>query len=487
MKGNSMKSSNSKSKHTAVKIGIIVILCYLFLSVSFYFLAGEQLHIRESRGNIEMPMAESVSTEIVSGSTVEQIFTTKIQSFESINILWGNYNRPNSGTAVIEVYNILDNTLLGTQRIDVSTIQDGMVTELRFDEPIETVYNVPLKIRITSDSVPGSAITPLMSLSEKGEGQVLLINGNEVEGTLCFSANGIDYIWTGLHYWKLVFVGLVFLVLILLVVWYRTKKGKHSYIVNAFVAMRKYRFLISQLVARDFKTKYKRSVLGILWSFLNPLLTMCVQYFIFSTVFQSDIDNYPIYLLIGIVAFNFFSEACGMSLSSILGNASLITKVYVPKYIYPLTRTLSSSVNLSISLIPLIIVALLTGVTFEKSAVLSIYFFVCLIVFSFGLGLLLSASMVFFRDTQFLWGILSMLWMYATPIFYPESILPEQFVGALKINPLYHFIQNLRLCILDGLSPEPFAYFQCFLIAIGMLLTGALVFYKTQDRFVLYL
>lgn len=482
-----MRPSKLKSKYKPIKTGVLVILCYLFLAVSFYFLAGEQLHIRQSRGNIEMPIAESVSAEMVSGSVVEQIFTPEIQSFESISILWGNYNRPNFGTAVVEVYNTLDNTLLGSQTIDVSTIQDGMTTELRFENPIETVYNVPLKIRITSDSVPGSAITPLMSLSEKNVGQVLLINGNEVEGTLCFSANGIDYIWTGLHYWDFVLVGLACLILILLVIWYRAKKGKHSYIVNAVVAMRKYRFLIHQLVSRDFKTKYKRSVLGILWSFLNPLLTMCVQYFIFSTVFQSDIDNYPVYLLIGIVAFNFFSEACGMSLTSILGNASLITKVYVPKYIYPLTRTMSSSINLAISLIPLILVALFTGVTFEKSAVLSVYFFLCLIVFSFGLGLLLSASMVFFRDTQFLWGVLSMLWMYATPIFYPESILPKEFIGALKINPLYHFIQNIRLCILNGISPEPFAYFQCFLIAIGMLLVGALIFYKTQDKFVLYI
>ena len=477
----------SKAKYKPIKTGALVLMCYLFLSVLFYFLAGEQLHIRESRGNILMPTAESVSVELVSGSVVEQIFTPEIQSVESIAVLWGNYNRPNFGTAVVEVYNTLDNTLLGAQTIDVSTVQDGMTTELRFKSPIETVYNVPLKIRITSDSVSGSAITPLMSFTEKNNGQVLLINGDKVEGTLCFSANGIDYIWTGLHYWDFVFVGLVCLILIVLVIWYRKRKGKHSYIVNAVVAMQKYRFLIIQLVARDFKTKYKRSVLGILWSFLNPLLTMCVQYFVFSTVFQSDIENYPVYLLIGIVSFNFFSESCGMSLTSILGNASLITKVYVPKYIYPLTRTMSSSINLAISLIPLILVALFTGVTFEKSVVLSLYFFLCLIVFSFGLGLLLSASMVFFRDTQFLWGVLSMLWMYATPIFYPESILPEQFIGALKMNPLYHFIQNLRLCILDGISPEPFAYFQCFLMAIGMLLIGAFVFYKTQDKFVLYI
>lgn len=101
--------------------------------------------------------------------------------------------------------------------------------------------------------------------------------------------------------------------------------------------------------------------------------------------------------------------------------------------------------------------------------------------------MLLASSMVFFRDTQFLWGVLSMLWMYATPIFYPETILPVEIRGFLQLNPLYQFIKWERMCILDGLSPEPIAYIQCMLIALVMLTIGVLVFYKTQDRFVLYL
>ena len=176
-----------------------------------------------------------------------------------------------------------------------------------------------------------------------------------------------------------------------------------------------------------------------------------------------------------------------MTLTSILGNASLITKVYMPKYIYPLTRTMSSAVNLSISLIPLLMVCLATGVTFQKSAVLALYFFVCLIIFSLGFGMLLATSMVFFRDTQFLWNVLNMMWMYATPIFYPETILPDGFRIVLQINPLYHFIKSARMCILNGLSPEPTVYLQCLAIALGMLLVGAFVFYRKQNKFVLYL
>jgi len=308
-----------------------------------------------------------------------------------------------------------------------------------------------------------------------------------MEGTLCFSAAGTDYIWTGLHYWKFVAVFGALLVAVFAVILRRCRMGKRSYVVNAIIALQKYRFLIRQLVSRDFKTKYKRSILGMFWSFLNPLLMMIVQYFVFSTIFKSDIPHYPVYLLIGIISFNFFSESCGMSLTSILGNAGLITKVYMPKYIYPLTRVISSVINLAISLIPLVIVALITGVHFEKSAVLALYFLACLVVFSLGLGLLLSASMVFFRDTQFLWGVLSTVWMYATPIFYPENILPDRFKFVHQVNPLYHFLKNARMCVLGGVSPEPVIYVQCLMIALVMLAVGALIFRKAQDKFVLYL
>ena len=288
-------------------------------------------------------------------------------------------------------------------------------------------------------------------------------------------------------YWEFAAAGELLLLAGLGVIWLRLRQGRRSYVVNAVAAVQKYRFLIRQLVSRDFKTKYKRSALGMFWSFLNPLLTMFVQYFVFSTIFKSDIPNYPAYLLIGIVTFNFFTEASGMALSSIVGNAGLITKVYMPKYIYPLTRVMSSVVNLGISLIPLVLVSLVTGIQFKKSAILSLFFFCCVIIFSLGVGLLLSAAMVFFRDTQFLWGVLSMIWMYVTPIFYPESILPEDFRFILRINPMYHFLKNIRLCILDGISPEPSVYVQCTLMALGSLLIGALVFRKSQDRFVLYL
>lgn len=469
------------------KLSVLFVVCYLFLAVAFYYLAGYQLHFRQSRGTLEMPAAEAGTVELVQGAVVEQTFSAEIQRLQSISIQWGTYYRPNAGTVTVELYDLRDNSLLMHQTLDASTIGEGAITTMSAEEPIETVYQAPLLLRISSDSQPGSAVSPMMSATAQTNGFGLYLNGTQVQGTLCFSADGEDYIWTGLHYWKFVAAFGVVIVLYLGFTYRKWKKGTPSMLINAIVAMQKYRFLIKQLVSRDFKAKYKRSILGVFWSFLNPLLTMIVQYVVFSNLFRFDIPYYPVYLLSGIIVFNYFSEACGMALTSIIGNATLITKVYVPMYIYPLTRILSSLVNLLISMIPLIIVTMLSGLYPTKAYLLIPFMLVCLAMFCLGLGMLLSAAMVFFRDIQFLWGVLTMIWMYLTPIFYPESILPERVVWVLKVNPLYYFINFLRSCVMDGVSPEPVVYVQCFLISLCVLAVGAWVFKKSQDKFVLYL
>lgn len=461
---------------------------YLLLVVLFYWLAGDQLHYRNSRGDFDLPVAEAGTVELVQGAAVEQTFHVKIQRLQSVSVQWGTYYRPNAGTVTMELVNLQDGAVVMRQSFDAAAIAEGGLTTMLAETPIETLYEVPLLLRVYADSLPGSAVSPLMSTSAgEEEGFSLSINGAPADGVLCFSVTGEDYIWTGLHYWEFA-AGLgLLLALAIGLVWYRWKKGKHSYVVNALVAMKKYKFLIRQLVSRDFKTKYKRSVLGVFWSFLNPLLTMAVQYIVFSNLFRFDIPHYQVYLITGIVLFNFFSESTNMSLGSIVGNAGLITKVYVPKYIYPLTRVISSMVNLLISLIPLLLVTLISGIFPTKAYLLILFDLICLMVFCLGVGMLLAALMVFFRDIQFLWGVLSMIWMYLTPIFYPDTVLPEQVAWVLQVNPLYYFITFMRTCVMQGISPEPIMYVQCLLMALGTLIVGAFVFQKTQDRFVLYL
>ena len=246
-------------------------------------------------------------------------------------------------------------------------------------------------------------------------------------------------------------------------------------------------FLLWQLVARDFKTRYKRSVLGVFWSLLNPLLTTAVQYLVFSAVFRSGVENFPLYLLSGVVCFSFYSEAVSAALTSVVGNAALITKVHVPIVVYPLSRVLSSAVNLAMSLPPLLAAAVLTGAAPRASWLLlpaGLAFLVCL---GLGVGLALAASMVFFRDTQFLWGVASMLWMYLTPIIYPEAILPARLRAVLVLNPLRHIIVFVRTVLLEGRAPEGVLWAGCALSAGLALWLGTAVFLRAQDKFIMYL
>ena len=459
---------------------------YAVLIIAFYFLAGDQLHFRRSRGEVTMPAAEAGTIELVQGTYVQQTFAAKIQRLESVSVQWGTYYRANAGTVTMALYR--GEELLGQQSFDAAGITEGGVTTLTFDTPLEGLVDVRLTLRLWADSTPGSAVSPMMNTSApQTEGFALDFNGSAAAGTLCFSASGEDYIWTGLHYWEFAAAFGLLLASYLFWSYKRWRQGKPSALVKAVVAVQKYRFLIKQLVDRDFKAKYKRSVLGVFWSFLNPLLNMAVQYVVFSNLFRFDIPYFPVYLLCGNVIFTYFSESCGMALTSIVGNASLITKVYVPKYIYPLTRIQSSLINLLISMIPLIAVALISGLLPAPAYILSLYAFVCLALFCLGLGMLLSAAMVFFRDIQFLWGVLTTIWMYLTPIFYPVSALPEAAQRIVMMNPLYYYVTFVRTCIIDGVSPEPTMYAQCLLYAVAALVVGAWVFKKNQDKFVLYL
>ena len=180
-----------------------------------------------------------------------------------------------------------------------------------------------------------------------------------------------------------------------------------------------YKELLKELVRRDVKTKYRRSFLGIMWSVLNPLGMMIIMSIVFSHVFRANIENFPVYLMCGQVIFNFFNEASTVAMSSILGNAALIKKVYVPKYLFPMSKVCSCFVNLLTSFIALLIVIVATGTPLTWTVILLVFPVLYVFLFSLGMGLLLSALVVTFRDLQHLYGVLITAWMYLTPIFYP--------------------------------------------------------------------
>ena len=251
-----MKNRNSraqnKSDHSGLlrRLALFLVIGYVAAVVLFYFLAGEQLHLRQSRDNLELPIADSGTVELVSGSVVEQRFSTEIQRLEQVDVQWGTYYRPNAGTVLVELVDLRSGAVLLSQGFDAAGIQEGGLTSLEAEEPIEGLYQAPLLLRITADSQPGSAASPLMNTQGQEEGWELSLNGASTPGVLCFALSGTDYIWTGLHYWKFAAVGLALILLFIAMVWLRVRSGKRSYVVNAVIAVQKYRFLIRQLVGR---------------------------------------------------------------------------------------------------------------------------------------------------------------------------------------------------------------------------------------------
>ena len=468
-----------------------VLAIYVLLAVPFYWIGGDQLRYRDN--STDMLTASEPVGEITKDTVITQQLTVTGGQLTELTFRGATYARKNQGTLVVEVCS--DGRVLATQRVDISGLADNENFSVTF-APNISVPGDTAEVRITApECEAGNAITlysgTTMSTARNQveikltEEERVNVNGVVQAGALCMEVHSREHLWFGAHYWQLaaaVFCALAGYCLYLI---RGFRKGKRMAVLNVFAAFSRYGYLMKQLVSRDFKTKYKRSVLGVLWSFLNPLLTMMVQYIVFSTLFKSDIPNFAVYLLIGIVCFSFFSEATTMSLTSIVGNASLITKVYVPKYIYPLTRVMSSTINFGLSLLPLLAVLLITRTPIRPAILLLPFGVCCLFALALGVGMLLASAMVFFRDTQFLWGVVSMLWMYATPIFYPESIIPNQFMLIFKMNPLYHIIRFIRTILINGVSPEPKAYALALIASVVPLVIGTTVFKRTQDRFVL--
>lgn len=249
----------------------------------------------------------------------------------------------------------------------------------------------------------------------------------------------------------------------------------------------KYNPLLINLVSRDIKVRYRRSVLGLLWTVLNPLMMMIIITIVFSTLFKQNIENFPIYYLAGSLIFSFNSETTSNALYSIIGNSSLMKKVYVPKYLFPLSKIVSGLVNLGFSIIAMFIVMLALRVPFKPTLLLLPIPVLYVFLFSSGLGLLLSALTVFFRDIAHFYGVFIMAWTYFTPIFYPETILPETVMKIMRLNPMYHFVSYSRSLVLDGIFPGMKENLICCCISLLSMAIGIFVFYKKQDKFVLYI
>ena len=251
-----------------------------------------------------------------------------------------------------------------------------------------------------------------------------------------------------------------------------------------------YEPLLKQLIIKDIKLKYRRSFLEYIWSIMSPLLIMVVMVIVFSNMFRFDIVNYPVYFIIGQTIYNFFSESTNHAMWSIVGNAALLKKTYVPKYIFTLSKISSSFVNTLFALGAMLIVFIVCNIKFNWFMLFIPVILLQVYVLCVGVGLILAQATVFFRDIQYIYGVFLMVWMYLTPIFYPLSMLesnPELLFLIKNFNPLYLYIEQFRTIVLQGVFPPVELIANGVAWSLLSLVLGTVIFLKTQDKFILYI
>ncbi len=253
-----------------------------------------------------------------------------------------------------------------------------------------------------------------------------------------------------------------------------------------FSRLKEHKFLFSELVKRDFKKKYKGTYLGMIWSVLSPLLTLLIMSLIFTHFFGRSQPHFTIYLFCGNIIFSFFSESTSGGMGSLLANSSIFTKINVPKYLFLFSRNISSLINFGLTLIVFFVFCIIDGITFTWFFIMLIIPILCLIIFNLGIGLVLSALFVFFRDMQYLWSVFTMLLMYLSAIFYTVDSFPAGVQKLFLLNPVYVYIKYFRLIVIDNSLPS----IQFNLLAIGYALlafcVGAFMYKKFNHKFLYY-
>lgn len=249
----------------------------------------------------------------------------------------------------------------------------------------------------------------------------------------------------------------------------------------------KFKPLLTELVARDIKIKYRRSVLGVLWTLLNPLCMMIILSIVFSNIFKFDVENFPLYVLSGQVIFNFFNDATTSSMTSIISSAALIKKVYVPKYLFVLSRVVSSFINLLAAFTALLLVMVATRAELHWTVFLAFIPLAMVVLFSLGVGLILAALTVRFRDIMHLYSVFTTGLLYLTPVIYPMSILPGKIRLIVMINPLTNYLLMFRDLMFNNTLPSFWSVGLGCLEVAAAIAIGVYVFYKNQDEFILNL
>lgn len=250
--------------------------------------------------------------------------------------------------------------------------------------------------------------------------------------------------------------------------------------------IKRYQFLFEELVKRDFKAKYKRTVLGMLWSILSPLLMLLVMSLVFTRFFGRTTPHYMIYLFSGQIVFSYFTDATNGGMTSLVSNAGIFTKVNVPKYLFLLSKNVSSLINFALTLAVYLVFVAADGIAFNWKFLFLVYPIGCLIVFNIGIGLILSALFVIFKDIQYLYSVLTQVIMYFSAIFYNIDAYPLQIQYLFYLNPIYVYIRYFRKIVIDGDIPQLSFHLLAAAYAITAVVIGGYIYKKYNYRFLYY-
>ena len=250
---------------------------------------------------------------------------------------------------------------------------------------------------------------------------------------------------------------------------------------------KKYQFLFAELVKRDFKIKYKRTVLGMGWSVLSPLLQLLVMSLVFTQFFGRNQPHYTIYLFCGNLVFNYYRDSTSTGMQSLMSNRGIISKINVPKYMFLLSKNVSSLINFGLTLLVFFLFVAFDGIAFSPSFFMLLYPIACLILFNIGVGLVLSALFVFFRDINYLYDVFTMLLMYCSAVFYTVDGFEPWVQRPLLCNPVYCYIKYFRCIVLDGEIPSLQYHLLCLFYAVVMVVIGGYIYKKYNHKFLYYM
>ena len=251
--------------------------------------------------------------------------------------------------------------------------------------------------------------------------------------------------------------------------------------------IKKHTFLFEELVKRDFKKKYKRTILGLICSILLKLMMLGVMSFVFSQFFGRSIEYYVLYVLAGQIVFAYFSESTNTGMAALLNNASIFSKINVPKYLFVLSRNISALINFSLTIFIFFCFVFAYNITPKITMLLIIYPILCLILFNYGVGLILSALYIFFRDMQYLYSLLLQIVMYSSAIFYNIDILNEKYQTVFYFNPLYIYITFIRDLVIYNNIPDLLISFLCGFYAVCAFVIGIIIYKKYNYKFIYYI